>query len=114
MALGTASTCVNHPGFHATGRCKQCGKPFCNKCLVQGATGNFCGEPCKERHEKFAERAHQMDRVPEGPSILRRVSRVSKRILVLAIVLAIVLFALDFFGMDIPVVSQFIGRFTGN
>jgi hypothetical protein len=53
--------CINHPGFEATARCKQCGKPVCNKCRIAGPTGWFCSDVCKEKHAEFMKRAKNLN-----------------------------------------------------
>jgi len=63
---GTASGCINHPGIEAIARCKQCGKPVCGSCVVAAYNGNFCSPLCKEKHEKFVERAQKLDAKSRG------------------------------------------------
>jgi hypothetical protein len=55
------SACINHPSIEATARCKQCGTPVCNACLVMGPTGRFCSTVCREKHQAFVQRAQQLD-----------------------------------------------------
>ena len=111
MSSGVGATCLNHPGFEAVGRCKQCGIPFCSKCRVQGATGNFCSDSCKEKHGKFTERAERMgDGTPKGPGIIRRVKGMVARLVIIALVCLLIAVALAFFGMEIPVVSDLVER----
>jgi len=70
MALsGVGSVCVNHPSVEAVGRCKQCSKPFCNACKVQGPTGYFCSAECKQKHEIFVKRAQELDVKKGGAGI---------------------------------------------
>lgn len=57
----TRSACINHPSIEATVRCKQCGTPVCNACMVAGATGRFCSNACRDKHQAFVQRAQQLD-----------------------------------------------------
>lgn len=61
MLEGTKSGCINHPGVEATVRCKQCGQPVCDTCVVQGPTGRFCSVACKEKHQAFMARSQQLE-----------------------------------------------------
>ncbi|MDZ4857395.1 MAG: hypothetical protein SGI88_00310 [Candidatus Hydrogenedentes bacterium] len=90
---GTGSVCVNHPGVESVGRCKQCGKPFCNACKVQGPTGYFCSAECKQKHETFVKRAQELDVKKRGIGVgyfLGRIMGLAVALLVIAIILGVV------------------------
>ncbi len=110
MAL-TQSACINHPGIEAVGRCKQCGRPFCNACKVQGPTGLFCSQPCKEKHETFVKRASQFDAPKGGTGIGVKLRRVFNIVLVVAII-AIILGVLGSF-VDVPVLTPLVFKVRG-
>ena len=112
MPQAIGSGCINHPSVEATGRCKQCGKPFCSTCHVPGPTGNFCSETCKASHENFTQRAQQLDSMHKS-AVGTKVWFIGKKILFLAVILAILLFAADYFGFDIPVLSNMFRSLTG-
>jgi hypothetical protein len=61
MLKGTATACPNHPGIEATVRCKQCSRAVCQACAIQGPTGLFCSEACRDKHQLFYQRAQAMD-----------------------------------------------------
>jgi hypothetical protein len=42
--------CNKHPTVRAEYRCQQCGKPICNKCIVND---RFCSEPCNTKYSTF-------------------------------------------------------------
>lgn len=111
MVDATASGCINHPGVEAAFRCKQCGKPVCNTCVVKGPTGHFCGAPCKERHEGFVQRAQSMQQ--DG----RRTGQIGKlrRFLIRAVIFIVALGGLGFVALyfDIPVVAAIIRKLLG-
>ena len=94
MALsGTGSVCLNHPGVEAVGRCKQCSKPFCNACRIQGPTGYFCSAECRQKHEIFVKRAQELDVKRGGLGVgffLKRILGLAVAILIIAIVLGVV------------------------
>ena len=102
MLEGTKSGCINHPGVEATLRCKQCGKPICDACVVVGATGCFCSPGCKEKHEAFTQRSQALE-TKARPSLLPKL----KRLLTTLIVLVAVLFAAGLVAtlVEIPVIS---------
>jgi len=111
MLDATASGCINHPGVEAAYRCKQCGKPVCNTCVVKGPTGNFCGEPCKERHQGFIQRAQDMQQNS------RRTGQVGKvrRFLIRAVIFLVAVCGLGFVALyfDIPVVAGLVRKALG-
>ncbi len=53
--------CINHPNLEAIGRCKQCGKPVCSNCGIRTMAGFYCSDICREQHERFMQRAKDMD-----------------------------------------------------
>lgn len=61
MLKGTEAACINHPTVHAALRCKQCSRPVCEACIVQGPLGRYCSAECKEKHQHFHQRVQQMD-----------------------------------------------------
>ena len=114
MAIGTESGCINHPAIEAIGRCKQCGKPFCGTCRIQGPTGNFCSETCKTSHEEFMGKAQQLDQMSRGGGFLTKLWFLGKKIVVFGLFFLAVAVALHFVGLHIPFVSDLIVRFMGN
>ena len=91
MALsGVGSVCVNHPSVEAVGRCKQCSKPFCNACRVQGPTGYFCSAECKQKHEVFVKRAQELDTKKGGMGIGFLVGKLISILIGVVIIAAIV------------------------
>lgn len=94
MALaGTASGCINHPSVEAVGRCKQCSKPFCAACKIQGPTGFFCSAECKQKHEVFVKRAQELDVKRGGLGLGYMLSRIvgwAVAVLIIAVVLGVV------------------------
>lgn len=106
MTKGIASVCVNHPAVEAIGRCRVCNKPFCGACRVQGPTGNFCSQACKEKHEAYVQRAQQLEQ--RKPSFLKgsTFKRWAKRVIILIIVLVIVSVVAAFMGYNVPVIGR--------
>lgn len=103
MAHTTISTCLNHPGIEAVGRCKQCLKPVCGTCKVVGPVGIFCSTECKEKYEQFVERAAKLDSMPQPKVVIfRKVRTAVVRLIILAAVILVVGFAADMFGVNIP------------
>ncbi|MBX7258757.1 MAG: hypothetical protein K1Y02_20515 [Candidatus Hydrogenedentes bacterium] len=111
MAL-IGSVCLNHPGVEAEGRCKQCGKPFCNACKVQGPTGQFCSQECKQKHETFTQRAGALDAQQKKSAgfvaTLRKVFNLALALAVIAVVLGIVGSV-----FEIPVLSNIVFQVRG-
>jgi len=110
MAKALESTCTNHPGVAAVGRCKQCGKPFCTTCRIQGPTGRFCSEACKEQHQEFVKRAARLDDRRRDTSFFAKIWIRLKKTAVYLLAALIVLVVLHFFGIYIPLVSDQIER----
>jgi hypothetical protein len=110
MALGgLTSTCLNHPGIEAVGRCKQCGKPYCSACKIAGPTGLFCSDACKQKHEAFVQRAQQLESRKAPLNILAKIRKLIGKILVLLILLAF-LVVVGIVLPDIPVLGTFAAR----
>ncbi|HIJ65478.1 MAG TPA: hypothetical protein HPP77_05945 [Candidatus Hydrogenedentes bacterium] len=106
MAKGVESVCVNHPGVEAIGHCKQCNKPFCSACRVQGPTGNFCSQGCKEKHEAFVQRAQQHEDKRGRLVMASTTKRWVKRAVILVIVLILLSLASAFTNYNIPILSD--------
>ena len=111
MSSGALSSCINHPSIEATGRCKQCSKPFCDMCAVRGATGNFCSAVCKEKHEAYVKKAVALDDMTRGTSFFAKLWMRIQKLLAFAILILIIAVALHFFGVNVPILSDFITQF---
>ncbi|GAB4321124.1 MAG: hypothetical protein Kow0059_15670 [Candidatus Sumerlaeia bacterium] len=48
--------CLNHPERIAYTRCKTCGKPLCEECMITNDLGDFCSEKCSEQAARFQRR----------------------------------------------------------
>ena len=103
MVEATRSACINHPGVEATVRCKQCGKPVCNTCVVIGPTGRFCSAGCQQRHQAFAQRAQQLDGKTRS-GLFMRIRNAVAALIVLAAVVGVALFLGRMF--DVPVLKD--------
>ena len=110
MASGTLSGCINHPSIEAIGRCKQCGKPFCGACEIQGPTGRFCSESCLKRHEVFIKRAAKLDDMRRTSGVFGKLVDRLKKVTIFAVAILIICVVLHFFGVHIPVVSDIINN----
>ncbi len=104
------SSCTQHPSTEAIGRCKQCGKPFCGACRIQGPTGYFCTPHCKEKHEEFIERAKQLDDVRTSRGFGQLFMRI-RQLIVISIVVLIAAAVATYYGIYIPVLSDFLEQF---
>jgi hypothetical protein len=104
MLDGTKSGCINHPGIEAVIRCKQCGKPVCGSCVVQGATGRFCSETCKEKHLAFAQHAQKLEGKARGGTFRKVRKAAGGVIVVLAVLFALGVIATV--AVDIPVITD--------
>ncbi|MBI5092743.1 MAG: hypothetical protein HZB26_09920 [Candidatus Hydrogenedentes bacterium] len=114
MALGAPSSCLNHPGVEATGRCKQCGKPFCNACAVSGPTGRFCSDTCKEKHQVFIQRAQQLDRQVVSGGFLRKLRSMAIKLVIWAVAILAVAFILTKYAqIEVPILSDLLRRYVG-
>lgn len=85
------------------GHCKQCGAPYCTVCVVSGPTGRFCSPECKAKHENFTQHAQQLDAKSRGATWVR-VRQTIAYFVVLAAVIAVVLFAATLF--PVPILSD--------
>lgn len=113
MAKPSASSnCLQHPGFQAIGRCKQCGKPFCSQCQIQGPTGVFCRKECQNAHEVFIQRAAQLDSMTKGTSIIGKLIGGIKTLLGLAILATLIGAIAHYFSVDVPVISEFLNSIS--
>jgi len=113
MAIQTDSGCVNHPGFEAVTRCKQCGKPICAKCIVSAPGGTFCSVLCREKYEEFVKRADLLERSKKGPKVsdgLRKVWRFMFRLVVWIVLLLAIAVGLSLVGVRVPVVADIVNR----
>ncbi|GMV99877.1 MAG: hypothetical protein AMXMBFR84_10160 [Candidatus Hydrogenedentota bacterium] len=108
MALKIGSVCINHTGVEAVGRCKQCGKPFCNACKVMGPTGLFCSDDCKVKHENFVKKAAEYDHKKGGIGLGHTIGKLIKYAVVLAILVAVATAAGTVF--KVPVLSDFAAK----
>jgi len=106
MVSGTLSSCVNHPSIEATGRCKQCSKPFCDTCAVRGPTGIFCSQECKQRHEAYVQRAAKLDDMRRDTSFFAKSWIWIRKLIVFAIVALIIGVVLHYLGVTVPVLSD--------
>ncbi|HOZ48029.1 MAG TPA: hypothetical protein PLO37_24190 [Candidatus Hydrogenedentes bacterium] len=112
-AVRGSTSCVNHPGIEAVARCKQCGKPVCGICVVAGATGQFCSEECREKHQEFVKRAQQLDlKKSRSVGLVHRLTRWVGKLVVLALLLLFVAALVTFFtDIRIPVIGDMIRGF---
>ncbi len=110
MIEGSKAGCINHPGVEATVRCKQCGTPVCDTCVVQGPTGRFCSAACKEKHQAFMARSQQLEGKARS-SFGARFRKVGGFILLVAVVLVAVAVAATIF--EVPVLSGLVRQVRG-
>ena len=108
------SSCLNHPSVEASGRCKQCNKPYCTACRVQGPTGNFCSDECKVNHETFMRRAKALDDMKGAGGGMRTIKKFIGSVVTLSIAGVILAIAATIMGFDIPVVSEFFRDIVDN
>jgi len=111
MVSGTLSSCVNHPSIEATGRCKQCSKPYCDTCAVRGPTGNFCSADCKQRHEAYVQRAAKLDDMRRDTTFFAKSWITIRKLLVFAIFALIIAVVIHFLGYPVPVLSDLINQY---
>ena len=114
MALQHRSYCVNHSAVEAVARCKTCRKPVCATCVVGGATGQFCSEECKEKHEQFIQRAQQLERAPKPrPAWIHKSWIFFVRFVILAVIVIVAAVVADLFAdIRVPFVSDILHRFV--
>lgn len=105
MLDGRLSGCINHPGIEAVFRCKQCAKPVCRTCVVQGPRGHFCSQICADKFEAFAQRAEALDVKQKGAGFFR-LKRALFKLAVLTAVLAGIGVAAS--RMNIPFLSDIV------
>lgn len=103
MLEGTKSACINHPGVEATVRCKQCGRPVCDACVVTGPTGRFCSQPCKQKHEAFYQKAQGMDGKARSSFFIKLKGLLSGVIILVAVLAAVGVVATV---VEIPLLSD--------
>src|SRR5262245_6258361 len=111
MPAGLASSCLNHPSVEATGRCKQCSKPFCDTCAVRGPTGNFCSAECKQRHEAYVQRAAKLDDMRHDTSFFAKTWIWIRKLAVFAIVVLILGVVIHYLGYPVPILSDLINQY---
>lgn len=111
MALGIASACVNHPTVEASGRCKQCTKPFCSACEVPGPTGSFCSEACLKKHETFVQRAAKLDDMQRDTSFFGKLWIRVRKLLVFVIIAFLLAVALHFMDVNVPWLSERLNQY---
>ena len=110
MLDGTQSGCINHPAVEAVARCKQCGRPVCNACVVSGPNGRFCSESCQSKFMAFSERAQQLEGRSRS-SFSARLRKVIASVVLLAAILAVVGVMATLF--PVPVLSDLVFRVRG-
>ncbi|HNR29355.1 MAG TPA: B-box zinc finger protein [Candidatus Hydrogenedentes bacterium] len=103
MVDATRSGCINHPGVEATVRCKQCGTPVCNTCVVIGPTGRFCSAACQQRHVAFTQRAQQFEGKGRSNVFMRLRNVVGALIVVAAVAGAVLVVGYMF---EVPVLKD--------
>jgi len=104
MVDGQLSCCVNHPSFEAVARCKMCGKPVCNTCVVSVASGKYCSETCQQKNDAFMNRAQELDRGTHYSTGGGKLGRMVKKLVILAIILVVIGFvSLKF---NVPVLAD--------
>lgn len=94
------------------GRCKQCHTPVTSSSRVTGPTGLFCSAECKEKHEAFLRRAHELESHKRVPlSLAFRIRKLASTVVSLVVLLVILgLIAILF---DIPVAAPVVRRVLG-
>ena len=107
MLEGSQSGCINHPGVEATVRCKQCARPVCDACVVQGPTGRFCSVPCKEKHQAFIQQAQQLDGKARSGFFVRVRNLVGALVIIAAVLVAVGVVATMF---DVPILVDIVDK----
>jgi len=108
MLDATVSGCINHPDRQAIARCRQCGRPLCSDCRIEGPTGDFCSIACQEKHEQFVNRAQHMKVSAPGPSFSVLLKRfIIKLLLLLALILLMAGIAVS---CDLPVLNDLVHK----
>ncbi len=108
-----ATGCINHPGVEAVARCRQCGKPVCGACVVIGPSGKFCSESCRDQHQRFIERARELDlKKGRGIGLFKRLKRRTVKVVMFALAILMLATVLTYLNiLDIPVLRDVINRF---
>ena len=85
--------CFNHPETMAVSKCTHCGKPICDACFFYKEGSVYCAPACAQAMKMLGQDLHRkLDRSRSGPGLIAGLFR-------LAIVVAIVLAALQFFNI---------------
>lgn len=100
---GTEAACINHPTIHATIRCKQCSRPVCDSCVVQGPLGRYCSTVCKEKHQHFHQQVQTMDTRARGASFAKVKSMISTFLVLVAVLVVVGVFATL---VEVPILSN--------
>ncbi len=106
--------CPVHVNRHATFKCKQCGRPGCNLCVVASPMGRFCSEPCRDKFLAFAKKAEELAE-PEikRPKLLWLRGMVQRTLAILAVILGLVIAGTAFYIPGISQVAYWIRTFLG-
>jgi hypothetical protein len=72
-------------------RCKHCGKPVCDECSFKGKDGVFCSRKCASDYSEYQD--------SEKPAPVKRRGSLLRKIIILALILAAILFALFKLGI---------------
>ncbi len=110
MLDGTQSGCINHPGVESSVRCKQCGKPVCNACVVVGPRGRFCSIPCQQRFEAFAQQAQASETKARGSFFVKLRNTVGALVI---IVVALAVVGVVSILFEVPVLSGIAWKVRG-
>lgn len=114
MSDGTHTMCPVHVTRQATFKCKQCGKPGCNLCLVSSSMGRFCSEECRDKFEAFARKAEELGEPEIKRPKLLRVRRVVQRLVaVIAVLLGLIIAGSAFYIPGLTQVAYWIRTFLG-
>lgn len=109
MPQATGSGCINHPGVEAAARCKQCGKPVCNACVIPAPSGSFCSELCRDKHAEFVERAQKYEASRKTSHGLGfRLKKLAIKLVVVIILLVGIAVVLTYLDIYVPIVSELI------
>lgn len=60
MADISESVCLNHPDTPAAARCATCGKPICERCIVNRNGSNYCSQTCADNAETSVGRVNDV------------------------------------------------------
>jgi hypothetical protein len=109
MPQEISSGCINHPAIEAVARCKQCMKPVCKTCIVDGPMGKYCSASCKEKHEMYVKKAQDAELTRRKPSHSGKIKELIAKLIILLVVLAGLGAAAAYF--DVPVVGDMVRQF---